>query len=270
MLKTLKNHSKIDIMTTVIVMRYEIHRNNMIVNKAPVGNFPLHTHRSIKITTVVEGEYIANCNGTEKLMKKGDVLVMLPYDICSFTRTTGEECVTIIFPPDISEKMMSIVNEAESNNFVHSEEAVAISLEMLKWKGKEDYIVLYGYVHVLMGMLTKKGEKVHRTETSFEIAIKFVSDHYREKITLERVAKKVGVSHEHLSRLFSEKIKGGFHRYIQLLRVDYAKRLLESSDLSVGEIMTESGFCDQRTFNRVFKNFTTFTPRQYRNARFEK
>ena len=89
-------------------------------------------------------------------------------------------------------------------------------------------------------------------------------------LSFESVARKVGVSSEHLSRLFSEKIAGGFHRYIQLLRVEYAKQLLESSDLSIGEIMTESGFCDQRTFNRVFKSFTNFTPRQYRNERIEK
>lgn len=266
----LKKHPEFDIMAAVIIMRYEIHGKRMIINKAPIGDFPLHTHRSVKIVTGVEGEYIVNCNGTEKLMKKGDVLVMLPYDICSFSQTIGDESVTIIFPPDISEKMMTLVSEAEPNNFVHSEEAVAISLEMLKWKEQKDSIVLYGYVHVLMGLLTKKGVKVHRTETSFDAAIKYVSDHYRNEITLESVAQKVGVSHEHLSRLFSEKITGGFHRYIQFLRVEYAKQLLENSDMNIGEIMTESGFCDQRTFNRVFKSFTSFTPRQYRNERIEK
>ncbi len=251
-------------------MRYEIHGKRMIVNKAPIGDFPIHTHRSVKIVTGVEGEYIVNCNGTEKLMKKGDVLVMLPYDICSFTRTTGEECVTIIFPPDISEKMMTLVDEAESNNFVHSEDAVAISLEMLKWKGQEESIVLYGYVHVLMGMLTKKGKKIHRTETSFDTAIKYISDHYREEITLESVARKVGVSYEHLSRLFSEKIKGGFHRYVQFLRVEYAKQLLRETEKCINEIITEAGFRDQRTFNRVFKNFVSATPRKYRNERNKK
>jgi AraC-like DNA-binding protein len=203
----------------------------------------------------------------KQLLKKGDVLVMLPYDVCSFVQTTGNECVTIIFPPDISEKMMTLVNEAESNNFVHSEDAVAISLEMLKWKGQENSIAFYGYLHVIMEMVTKKGVKVHRTETSFDTAIKYVSDHYREEITLGSVAKKVGVSHEHLSRLFSEKITGGFHRYIQFLRIEYAKQLLSETDKSIGEIMTESGFCDQRTFNRVFKSFTSFTPRQYRNQK---
>ena len=263
----MKNHSKIDIITAVIDMLYEIHGKRMIVNKAPVGNFPIHTHRSVKIVACVEGESLVHCNGTEKLMKKGDVLVMLPYDVCSFVQTTGNECVTIIFPPDISEKMMTLVNEAESNNFVHSEKAMDISLEMLKWKGQENSIAFYGYLHVIMEMVTKKGVKAHRTETSFDIAIKYVSDHYREEITLGSVAKKVGVSHEHLSRLFSEKIKGGFHRYIQFLRVEYAKQLLESTNKNIGEIMTESGFCDQRTFNRVFKSFANFTPRQYRNQK---
>ena len=268
---SLKKHPKFDIIFSGDVMLYEIHKRKLIINKASTADFPLHTHRSIKLVICVEGEFLVNCNGTEKIMKKGDVLVMFSYDVCSFKKTIGEDCVTIIFQPEFSDRIASLVDGAELNNFVHSDEAVDISLEMLKWKGQEDSIELYGYVHVLMGILTKKkGKRIHRHKTSFDEALKYISDNYRENITLESVAKKVGVSAEHLSRLFSEKIEGGFHRYIQFLRVDYAKQLLTETDKSIGEIMTESGFGDQRTFNRVFKSFTSFTPGQYRNDRFEK
>lgn len=268
----LKNHPKFDIMLFEgDVMLYEVHRRKPIVNKDVMKDFPLHTHRSIEVVVCVEGEYLTNCNSTERIMKKGDVLVAFPYDVYSFTKTAEAECVTIIIQPDFSEKIASLVDGAELNNFVHSDEAVDISLKMLKWKGDEDSVELYGYIHVLMGILTKKkGEKTHRHKTSFDEALKYISDNYRENITLESVAEKAGVSAEHLSRLFSEKIKGGFHRYIQFLRIEYAKQLLSETDKSIGEIMTESGFCDQRTFNRVFKSFTSFTPRQYRNNRFEK
>ena len=264
----LKNHSKFDIMASGDVMLYEVHRRKPIVNKAAMKDFPLHTHRSIEIVVCIEGEYLTNCNSAERIMKKGDVLVAFPYDVYSFTKTAEAECVTIIIQPDFSEKIASLINGAELNNFVHSDEAVDISLEMLKWKGNEESIELYGYIHVLMGILTKKkGEKTHRHKTSFDNALKYISDNYRENITLESTAAEVGVSAEHLSRLFSEKITGGFHRYIQFLRVDYAKQLLSETDKSISEIKAESGFCDQRTFNRVFKSFTSFTPRQYRNKK---
>ena len=57
---------------------------------------------------------------------------------------------------------------------------------------------------------------------------------------------------------------GGFKRYLQILRVQKAKNLLSSTDLSVNEVLEQSGFFDQRTFNRVFKAVTDFTPLAYR------
>jgi transcriptional regulator GlxA family with amidase domain len=52
--------------------------------------------------------------------------------------------------------------------------------------------------------------------------------------------------------------------YLHTLRVEHAKNLLRQSSRSILEIAYESGFSDQRTFNRVFKQHTDRTPKEYR------
>lgn len=61
-----------------------------------------------------------------------------------------------------------------------------------------------------------------------------------------------------------QKIDGGFKNYLILLRVEKAKNMLKTADANIYEISLESGFSDQRTFNRTFKRITNMTPKSYR------
>ena len=49
-----------------------------------------------------------------------------------------------------------------------------------------------------------------------------------------------------------------------MLRVEHAKNLLRSTDLKINDVIFESGFSDQKTFNRVFKELVNMTPKEYR------
>ncbi len=52
--------------------------------------------------------------------------------------------------------------------------------------------------------------------------------------------------------------------YVQNLRVESAKRLLESSDLPVDDISAQSGYEDASFFRRVFRRRTGVRPTEYR------
>ena len=52
--------------------------------------------------------------------------------------------------------------------------------------------------------------------------------------------------------------------YLQNLRVEEAKRLLEEGRMPVDEISVESGYEDQSFFRRLFKRRTGLNPRDYR------
>ena len=96
--------------------------------------------------------------------------------------------------------------------------------------------------------------------------ITYVTEHYTEKLSLEEVANQVGFSREYFCRFFKQHMGITFLRYLNEVRISHAGRLLTSTDMSISEVMTESGFTNQTIFNRLFKEIYGMTPRQARNT----
>lgn len=106
---------------------------------------------------------------------------------------------------------------------------------------------------------------VTSTEHSNDILreiISYTNEHYKEKISLNEVAEKTGFSREYLCRFFKKHMGITFMKYLNEVRISHAGRLLTSTDLSIAEIMSESGFTNQTMFNKLFKEIYGMTPRQ--------
>lgn len=78
------------------------------------------------------------------------------------------------------------------------------------------------------------------------------------------MAKIAGVSIRHLDRLFAENLAEGFLETYRNIRLDHARRLLEQSPLSVGEIAFACGFSSSGHFSRAFKIRFQATPHAMR------
>ena len=89
-------------------------------------------------------------------------------------------------------------------------------------------------------------------------------------MTLEEMAKELGVSKYVLSRVFSSTFHTNFNQYLNEQRLNQAVSLLEYTDYSMTDICLEAGFQSQRTFNRVFQERFKKTPREYKNEFIEK
>lgn len=83
--------------------------------------------------------------------------------------------------------------------------------------------------------------------------IAYISGNFRQPISLDDVAKQVGASKCHVSRIFSSKLHTDFHSYVNSFRLNLAQNLLCNTDLDILTISQECGFENQRTFNRVFQ-----------------
>ena len=57
----------------------------------------------------------------------------------------------------------------------------------------------------------------------------------------------------------------GINEFLNSIRVEKAKELLSSSELSLSEIAQEIGYTDQSYFGKVFKTQTGYSPHTYRN-----
>lgn len=107
-------------------------------------------------------------------------------------------------------------------------------------------------------MLYYSDDIIYRTVT-------YIAEHFRESVTLTSMASDLGYSPYALSRVFSGTFHRNFNQYLNETRVEYAQALLLYTNQTITEVLENSGFESQRTFNRVFKEKYRMSPREYRS-----
>ena len=89
---------------------------------------------------------------------------------------------------------------------------------------------------------------------------KYIDVNFSQKLSLSELAKMFSVSEGHLSRKFKKKTGKTISEYILTLRLTSARRLLESSSMSVRDIAENVGFSSLNHFDKMFKKYLGFTP----------
>lgn len=80
------------------------------------------------------------------------------------------------------------------------------------------------------------------------------------RLTIEVLAREVGLSPAHFARAFKETLGRAPHQYLLALRLERARRLIETSQQSLSEIAQRTGFADQAHLTRLFKRAFGTTP----------
>ncbi len=102
---------------------------------------------------------------------------------------------------------------------------------------------------------------------SVEEIIRYVDNHYTEKILVADIAQHFHVDLNYLSRLFKKKTGGNLKDYLTQKRLEKAKYLLDNTELKIYEISEASGYPDYFYFTRVFRRITGVTPSEWREER---
>lgn len=127
----------------------------------------------------------------------------------------------------------------------------------------------YGYMRILCcsilyaSILPPTPKSAPRTKIVDE-AVKWLENHYPEKVSIDRLAAYMGYSRARLFVLFREHTGLSPNDYLLRFRIKKAKELLASDHLSSLGIASACGFPDSRYFSRVFKQHTGNTPLGYR------
>lgn len=97
-----------------------------------------------------------------------------------------------------------------------------------------------------------------------EESLKYIKEHFRETLTLQMVASKTFTNPKYFSRVFKKEMGVSFTEYVINLKIQYACRLLETTNYPAYRISIECGFSDPSYFNRVFSAQLNMTPQNYR------
>lgn len=109
-----------------------------------------------------------------------------------------------------------------------------------------------------------KGQKAHDDEP-IKKAQEFIENNFDEKISVEQLASMFALGRRNMERRFKKATANTVMEYIQRVKVEAAKKNLESSRKNVNEVMYDVGYCDAKAFRNTFKKFTGLSPVDYRN-----
>ncbi|WP_127129896.1 GlxA family transcriptional regulator [Pseudoflavitalea rhizosphaerae] len=108
------------------------------------------------------------------------------------------------------------------------------------------------------------GQKDHADEVIRD-AQHYIEQNFQEKFSMEELAGRFALSRRNFDRRFMQATGNTPGEYQQRVRVEQAKKLLESGRNNVSEVMYEVGYADLKAFRGTFKKVTGLTPMDYRN-----
>lgn len=94
-------------------------------------------------------------------------------------------------------------------------------------------------------------------------AQQFVISHVTEKITLEDMAGRLNLNASYFSRLFKRETNQNFIEYVNMLKLQKAKELLNQSGKTVEEISEYLGYANKSYFIKLFKREMGMRPSEY-------
>jgi transcriptional regulator GlxA family with amidase domain len=96
-------------------------------------------------------------------------------------------------------------------------------------------------------------------------AVDWIRSNLHRRISVDDLVARVSTSRRNLTRRFRDATGESPKEYIQRVRIDRAKSLLETTDMPVERIAEQVGYADTSAFARQFGSQTMMTPREYRN-----
>ena len=109
-----------------------------------------------------------------------------------------------------------------------------------------------------------RGQKSHEDEP-VKKAQEFIEQNYQDKITVDQLASMLALGRRSLERRFKKATCNTVIEYIQRVKIEAAKKDLETSRKNINEVMYDVGYNDTKAFRTIFKKTTGMTPIDYRN-----
>jgi two-component system response regulator YesN len=135
-----------------------------------------------------------------------------------------------------------------------------------------DYATFEQFEAVLSRILDYYNDEIRRSlavNRPFEVRdIKnYIDKYYFKDIKISVFADKYFLSREYLMKLFKLQFGFGIHEYVQKVRMDKAKELLDDPSLKIQDISEMLGYKDKNYFSKAFRNYYAESPSEYRDHR---
>ena len=110
------------------------------------------------------------------------------------------------------------------------------------------------------------GKREEKSKSIIEMSKDYIKENFNKDISLDEVSRAVNISPYYFSKIFKEGTGENFIEYLTAIRIEKAKELLNTTELSMKEICTMCGYSDPNYFSRSFKKNVGVTPTEYKGS----
>jgi AraC-like DNA-binding protein len=252
---------------------------------------PMHWHDEMELIYIKKGKGLLNIDFKAYEVSAGTIALILPGRLHSIEQLAQErmEYENIIFHPNI---LLSKQTDSCSSDFFQPLLTGQVSVPALYTPDSPFYreisacvdandeicktnptgyqlfiksqLFMLFYVLFRNCCIDETQKKDYKSLEKMKLILKYIENHYMDKITIADIANELSLSQSHFMKYFKNTMGTSFIDYLNEYRLTMASRLLVASDSSILDIASEVGFENLSHFNRSFKKRFGQTPSTYR------
>lgn len=246
-----------------------------------IGRYHYNWHHQIELFWLLSGEVEVNIDGTRQVLHAND-LVVVNSNCGHATFALDQDCIALrlhIDPTfftrqglDLSQGQFELNSATLKLNVNYAPLRQALArLALATKQTKNDFernALLYQVTAILWRHFFNAAAPIRhlpqRRQGSIENVMTYLTQAYRQNITLESAARVGNYSPSYLSRVFKEELGINFYEYLVRCRLQHAVQDLSETSRKIGDIALANGFKEIKSFNLMFKKHFGQTPSAYR------
>ena len=231
----------------------------------------LHAHDFYEIDIIVGGNARTVLNGVSATAAEGQVYFLTPDDLHEYVGSPHVDILNIQFYGNsVDSTILSQLTTSGVRMFSPARESfrnIKALYEVMEATDPDmpsaDMILTKLCEAVLMIVAESGGKTAGSDESTspyIQRALIYVQEHFKDNPTLGEVAGVVALNERYFCKRFKEYTGKTYKEYLRERKLDYARRLVLSTDMTMTEIAERSGYGSQAHFNREWKRRFGISP----------
>lgn len=245
------------------------------------GYVPFHWHNSIEVLCVLEGTLNLTVDGKLKVVNANECLAISSGLVHDVTNTPNHAFVLQIplrilnpFVEHPHQLSFNMVREKNPNSYQTMIDSLRRMNETLQ-KKKQGFlfdaeILFIEILKLLVLDFTEPAPLKNRIGTSIRNMLSYINEHYKENLSVTKLANLIGYNANYLSRLFHFQVGTSLIEYIYRVRLVKFHQALLETDKSIGALMSEFSLNNERTsremFQKIYKMLPLAARKNYQNV----
>lgn len=251
----------------------------------------VHSHEFYEMVFIHKGSGIHKINGQAYTMLSGDFYMMSPADHHEYSIDNDIKLTNILFKKTLFSKPEWIsLEELAGLHFIKNDpngpHKIALSvqhkvlvegyLEALinEFENQDNGWVLASKANLISCLVTinraffnygKQTKGQDFKNLPIRDTLQHIHQNYKQPLNASLLAKRVHISTAYFSELFKKETGLSLNQYLNKIRIDNARVLIEGNSLNISEIAQAVGIDDHNYFSRIFKKHCGISPTEFKN-----